>query len=353
LRRDVASNRFECPTIARRRLAGINAGQLMMVQTLLIGVGAGVASALLFASPASGAALAPLLLIIAPLPILIAAIGWSHWAGLIAIAAAAVALMVITGTPSVQSALLPFILGIGFPAWLLGYFALLARSDPSGDGLLWYPVGTLVLWSAVLSAGTTLSIIPFYGWDVETFRGNLRALFEAALLGEKGSGGATSDTARFIDFLVTITPPVAAALGTVTNMFNLWLAARVLAISGRLRRPWPELPAMRLPAAAPALLVAAWAASLAGGMLGLAANAVAWAVLVAHAIVGLAVVHAITRGQPARAGILIALYAGLPVFAFLQIPRWPLLALAAIAVIDFGFDLRGRAASHPPPAIRE
>src|SRR5262245_26554658 len=252
------------------RSDGINAGQLKMMQTPLIGVGAGVAAALLFAAPTSGAALAPLLLIIAPLPILIAAIGWSHWAGLFAIAAAAMALMVITGTTSAQSAFLPFILAIGLPGWLLGYLTLLARPDPAGNDLLWYPVGSLVLWSAVLGAGTTLSIIPFYGWELETFRGNLRSLFEAALLGEKA--GATPDAAGFIDFLVTIMPPVSAALGAVTNMFNLWLAARVLSISGRLRRPWPELPAMRLPPAAPALLAAAWAASFASGMLGLAAN---------------------------------------------------------------------------------
>jgi hypothetical protein len=352
LRRDVASNRFEGLTIAMRS-AGINAGQLKMVQTLLIGIGAGVAAALLFASPASGAALAPLLLIIAPLPILIAAIGWSHWAGLFAIAASAVALMVITGTTSVQSALLPFILVVAVPAWLLGYLALLARPAPGGNGLLWYPVGTLVLWAAVLGAGTTLSIIPFYGWDLESFRGNLRTLFEAALLGEKGIGSATPETARLIDFLVGVMPTVAAAFGTITNLLNLWLAARILDISGRLHRPWPDLPAMRLPAAAPGLLVAAFAVSFAGGMLGLAASAVASAVLVGHAAVGLAVMHMLTRGQPARIGILIAMYAGLPVFALLRIMHWPLLALAAIAVVDLVFDLRGRVATHRPPVVGE
>ena len=97
-----------------------SAGQLMMVQNLLIGVGAGVASALLFATPASGAALAPLLMIVASLPILIAAIGWSHWAGLFAVAVAAVALILVSDAGSVQSALVPFIVGVGAPAWWLG-----------------------------------------------------------------------------------------------------------------------------------------------------------------------------------------------------------------------------------------
>ena len=70
-----------------------SAGQLMIVHNLLIGIGSGIAAALLFATPASGAALAPLLMIMAPLPILIAAIGWSHWAGSFAVAVAAVALV--------------------------------------------------------------------------------------------------------------------------------------------------------------------------------------------------------------------------------------------------------------------
>ena len=55
-----------------------------MVQLILIGIGAGAATALLFASVASGSPLSVPLFYLAPLPILIAALGWSHWAALIA-----------------------------------------------------------------------------------------------------------------------------------------------------------------------------------------------------------------------------------------------------------------------------
>ena len=58
-----------------------------MVQILLVAMGAGAAAALLFASVASGSLIATLLFYLAPLPILIAAIGWSHLAGLVARAA--------------------------------------------------------------------------------------------------------------------------------------------------------------------------------------------------------------------------------------------------------------------------
>ncbi|MEA2808005.1 MAG: hypothetical protein QOJ17_2146, partial [Rhodospirillaceae bacterium] len=46
-----------------------------MMQIVLIGLGAGTAAALLFASVVSGATAAMLLLLLAPLPILIVALG--------------------------------------------------------------------------------------------------------------------------------------------------------------------------------------------------------------------------------------------------------------------------------------
>ena len=52
---------------------------------------------------------------------------------------------------------------------------------------------------------------------------------------------------RLIDFLVAAIPPAAAVLATITNMLNLWLAARVVKFSGRLKRPWPQLSAMTFP----------------------------------------------------------------------------------------------------------
>ena len=55
-----------------------------MTQIVLVGLGAGAAAALLFASVSSGALVSILLFYLAPLPILIAALGWSHWSGLIA-----------------------------------------------------------------------------------------------------------------------------------------------------------------------------------------------------------------------------------------------------------------------------
>ena len=55
-----------------------------MTQVILIGVGAGATAALLFGSVASGNGFSLILFSLASLPIMIAALGWSHWAGLVA-----------------------------------------------------------------------------------------------------------------------------------------------------------------------------------------------------------------------------------------------------------------------------
>src|SRR6476619_2755422 len=69
-----------------------------MIQVLLIGLGAGAAAALLFASVASGSPISVVLFYLAPLPILIAALGWSHWAALIAAVVASASLAAIFGS---------------------------------------------------------------------------------------------------------------------------------------------------------------------------------------------------------------------------------------------------------------
>src|SRR5215212_11532433 len=112
-----------------------------MLQIVFIGIGAGGAAALLFASVASGSLLATLLFYLAPLPILIAGLGWSHLAGAVAAATAALGLGAILGMYFFAA----FFIGVGLPACWLGYLTLLARPvSPSGNGasptaLEWYP----------------------------------------------------------------------------------------------------------------------------------------------------------------------------------------------------------------------
>jgi hypothetical protein len=319
-----------------------------MIVIFLIGIGAGAATALLFASVASGSPLSVVLFYLAPLPILLAALGWSHWAGLIA------AVFASAGLAAVFSSyfFVMFLIGVGLPAWWLGYLTLLARPvEGAPDGLEWYPVGHLVVWAAILGAGVVVAGMLHFGTDEESYRSSLRTFMERMLRG--GTRTPTlpaelpqgTDMGRVIDFLVVALPPTAAVVTTITNLLNLWLASRVARISGRLRRPPSDLASMQFPAYAPALIAAAVAVSFIPGLVGSFGTVFTASLLMAYAILGLAVMHAITRGMASRPFALGGLYAVLLFFG------WPVLLLSMLGLADTAFDLRGRAARRrgPPP----
>lgn len=319
-----------------------------MIVIFLIGIGAGAATALLFASVASGSPLSVVLFYLAPLPILLAALGWSHWAALIA------AVFASAGLAAVFSSyfFVMFLIGVGLPAWWLGYLTLLARPvEGAPDGLEWYPVGHLVVWAAILGAGVVVAGMLHFGTDEESFRSSLRSFMERMLRG--GTRAPTlptelpqgADMGRVIDFLVIALPPTAAVVTTITNLLNLWLASRVARISGRLRRPPSDLASMQFPAYAPALIATAVAVSFVPGLIGSFGTVFTVSILMAYAILGLAVMHAITRGMASRPIALGGLYAVLIFFG------WPVLILSMLGLADTAFDLRGRAARRrgPPP----
>jgi hypothetical protein len=321
-----------------------------MLQIVLIGLGAGTAAALLFASVASGSTAAMLLLLLAPLPILIAALGWSHWAGLVAAAVAAACLAVVG-----VDFLTVFLFGVGLPAWWLSYLALLARPAPPPNGREWYPVGRLVLWAACINAlivGTTLLS---FGTDLASLQSALRAVLDSRLDDVAGEQLENpDDAARLVDLMVMFVPAAAAASFTLFTVFNLWLAGRIVKISGRLQRPWPPLADMRFPSFAPAVLGAAVAGSFLPDLIGVSLSALAASLMIAHVLLGLAVVHALTIGLSGRGFILGCVYAAIVLFSWPI--RWPLLFIGLLGMTDALFDLRGliarrrRPPAAPPPS---
>jgi hypothetical protein len=327
-----------------------------MVQFVLIGIAAGAASALLALSGIVGPSASVLLFIFAGLPIMIVAIGWSHWSALIAIATATFGLTAVVS----WKIALPFAVTLGLPAWWLGYLTLLARSVGPNQELEWYPVSGLVIWAALLASAAVVLAIPFYGWDQESLHTALRAGMERSIRMRSGlPQGApleipgVSDPHRVIDVLAWLAPYLSAAVGTVINLANLWLAATIVRISSRLRRPWPDIPAMRLHPYAAAFALFAFAASFLPGIIGTVTGIFATGMTVACAAFGLALVHATTRGMNARGFILGAVYAAL--FLFGSTFGWSILIAALVGIADAFFDFRNRLASRQklPPVSRE
>jgi hypothetical protein len=310
-----------------------------MTQIIFIGFGAGVASALLYASLISGAALSIILFCLAPLPIMIAGLGWSHWAGLIAGAVACAGLALAVDPYSGVG----FSISVALPAWWLGYLAMLARHDATQNSVEWYPVGRVVLWSAFVGALIMVAVIPQFGMDLQSFQSGLKSWFADLLrpepqntaIGELGS----SDQSQLIDLLVLVFPPVAAVVYTLSLTFNLWLAGSIVRISGRLSRPWPDFSAMSFPKGASLLVVGSLAGSFLPDLFGIVSSILFASLLMAYALLGFAVLHAITQGMSIRGFLLAGTYAIVILFAW---SVWPVLIMSLFGLVDTAFNLRFR-----------
>jgi hypothetical protein len=319
-----------------------------MISIVLIAIAAGSASALMFASMVSGALISVLLLYLAPLPLMVAALGWGPLCATIGGIAAAIGLGAIFGLPYC----IAFAVAIALPAWWLGHLALLGRPVPnavaSGNGASppapvfeWYPVGRILLWTTGFAVLTTMAVLLTLGSDAATITGVIR---RGAVLMLGPDEAANGEAKRGIDVLVTIAPAAAAIVAMMTLTLNLWLAARITATSARLQRPWPDLKATALPPMILAVLSAAIAFCFVGGLLAILAQTVAAALVMAYALVGFAVLHTVTLTLKNRALWLSCSYAIVTVFG------WPVLAMAALGLADAVFGLRQRyLQSRPPP----
>jgi hypothetical protein len=282
-----------------------------MPYTLLIALGAGLVSATVFASATTGPLLMRMaLFLLTPLPLFLAGLGVGPMTAAIA-GIAGTALVFAAGS---LTAAVVFAASQALPVFLLSYLATLNRT--TGDLTEWYPVGRIVLAAALIAGAFATLTLLLLGGDVDALRASLRALLEnfvntelpkmpdAPTLGPKEIDEATA--------LALALLPAASAISTMGSLlFNMWLAGRITLASGRLQRPWPDLPALTFPVGTPLLLVVATGAGLLPGLAGLIGAGFAGPLFLAYVLLGLAVVHYITRGRSWRPFALWALYAAL------------------------------------------
>jgi Predicted membrane protein (DUF2232) len=314
-----------------------------MLHRLIVALGAGCAAALLFAVSAQSSLLAMTLAYLAPLPIMIATLGWGLDAGAVA-AAIAIAVLAVVAEP--LSAML-FAGSVALPAWVLAAFSItplaryLRRVKP--DAPVHAPVGAIVFLAALLgmlaSVVVLTTLVMLYGGYHEGARRVAEAI--TTLAGDAFESAPGNVTAReFADALVRYGPPAIAASTLMMLCVNLYAAARSTQLSRNLPRPWPDVPTtLALPwpvgVAFLACLGAAYALpvpiaqyfSIGAGGLG-----------AALALQGLAVAHALSRGLKMRPLMLVALYACCVLRAKYTLP-----VLAVLGVIDGFLKLRSRA----------
>ncbi|HWX14857.1 MAG TPA: hypothetical protein VNY06_08470 [Methylocella sp.] len=327
-----------------------------------LGIGAGVAAAILFSLAGRGTPFAAALANLSPLPIMIAMLGF----GLVAGAASVVsATLTVAGlfyarqkfghVDAAALAGLTFSFFIGLPALWLSLLSILSRAKGSPNWVVTTRVGSFfsreycpldrvlsytTSISATIGVAIAISISTLYGgFDLalEKLTAEIVPVLEPLLSRVHLPPGV--DARYLAETVVLAAAPAAAGGSLMMMMLNLWFAGRVVQLSGQLPRPWPDIAGeLRLPRN---FLLVFGAASVVGpyfgGLPGLIVITIAATIGVAFALVGLAVAHFVTRGLSIRTPLLILVY-------LLLVITWPLplLVLLLIGVLETAFSLRDR-----------
>jgi hypothetical protein len=322
-----------------------------MTNKYIIGLILGLTSAVVFVSAATGPLLVRVaLFLITALPVFLAGLGWGMGAALAAGLGGTLAVSVLDVRPA-----LLFAASQALPALVLSHLAMLSRevavAPDTEPGRQWYPPGRLVIAAALLSALPATLWLVMLGSDLAELKTSLEGPIGEFIRtqmphGPDGAPLSDEDVKRITEAIVALLPMGSAMSWMIALLTNLWLAGRIMVASGHLVRPWPDLAAMTYPPGTPLALAATTAASLMGGATGLAASGFAGALFLAYVLLGLAVIHYVTRGSPWRPFLLWGLY------ATLLLASAPLsLPLALLGLAETFLHLRARfSAARSPPA---
>ncbi len=329
----------------------------MNFTAIAIGLGAGLASALLLATFVSGSPIAIFLAALSLLPLLIAGFGWGWTSALAGAVVASIGLSVAT-TFGFGAA---YFLSIGAPAAWLAYIALLGRpaeeSEDAGvraaGGMEWYPAGRILAALSIMAGALGCLFILQFGFSLDAYIEATRPSVEASLrMMSRMQGAAATGTpavgteqhAALVRLMALMLPIVLVAFVFIMLVINTVIAGKIVVRSGRTARPWPDLATTELPRG---LLLITLALTLAGlvlpGIVGLFAGLFATTFLFAYFLQGLAVMHVVTRGRPARSLILSFVYFSVLLLSF------PGLVIVLVGLLDGLMNIRRRFAAPPAP----
>jgi hypothetical protein len=298
-------------------------GSMPSFNVIAVGIGAGVASALGFIAPSTGTALAIPLFMLSPLTAVIASLGWGTSAGVVAVVADAA---VVAAYASPTAALL-HVLMAPLPAVVLSHVLGLARSaDPARPDAarLWFPLGA-VLTVATIVVGLTTMLSGLLAGVNDTEL--LHDLARGMLMGANGPEPEPAQIEAMVRFIIAVMPVASPAIWFLVTIANLYLGARVARMSDRLARPWEPLDAATPPRAAAGATVGLGVLTAIDGPIGWIAAPFFGTTLALMLLMGLAVLHRFTRGNPLRPVWLAAIWASL-------ILTLPAVILTVIGLLD-------------------
>lgn len=267
-------------------------------QTVLVGLGGGLASAVLFYSAAHGGIFLKIVLfILTPLPALIAALGWGSVAAVSGAVAGAI-VMALAATPTFGFG---YFLVLGLPLILIAWLADLGRPRPDGSGTDWYPAGHAIADLAAYAGLLPTAFAAMIGGSFAVLKPDITPFVRVltARMHDQLGGPAPTETTveRWTNLMIDAMPPTIAGYWLLLIVINLYLAGRVTHASGHLIRDWPDLHRLAFPVWMPLALAVSFALTLLEGTPRLIGSGLAGAFLIAYALMGLAVLHCISKGR--------------------------------------------------------
>ncbi len=201
-----------------------------------------------------------------------------------------------------------------------------------------------------MAGGVAALSIPLFGMDVETYRTNIEQILDKVFLANLPGGlppGVDKEQMRpVVELLIRVLPGASATVWFAIMVLNMWSAAKIVTLSGRAVRPWPDLTIMSYPGSLALGFVASLLGIFTPGIAGIIATGFAGAFLVAYLLLGLVVLHVLARNSSFRHIMLASLYLGILLFG------WAALLVAMIGIGDPMLKLRERSLAKgaaPPP----
>lgn len=306
-----------------------------MTQIILISIGAGLLSALLFASILTGSLVAIILQIFSQLPLQTVSLTFGPRTSLVAAFAAVTALLLVSGLPGQT---LSYALNLAAPALIASYLAGLKNTDLPDDNLTaWYPIGRILTIVAAAAVIIFIFLSLYFGFSPDNAVAAIEAqtlnMFDPAL----ESGQITPETIRQLAvFFVSLFPFVAAAGLVVMTTVNLVLAIRIARRYGTFKRPPTSIQLLDIPRIVHLVALAAVVIIWTSGAPHPFITAIAGGASTLVIFSGFAALHALTSRLASRRIILFATYGSIILFTF------PLLLILILGWIDGFLNLRGR-----------
>lgn len=308
-------------------------------QTLFITGIAGTTSVVLLTAGLLGSGLALPLLLLSPLPIAIASLGWGSVAGLSAAIAGFLGVVVLS---HIYSALF-YGAAFALPIAYLSHITGLSRQNTPDEKEQWFPLGDVLLRTGLIAGGVFGLAFAQLNYNEAEISRTAVEVFDDIL---RQAGPVTTDGLRngidaqqteLITFSARLIPFFLPGIWLLILWFNLWLGAKIVRISGRLNRPSFTLYDTELPVWVLFVFTAAIIAhALLTPPISHISSAFIGSIGMVLVFMGCTTMHVLVKGNKFGGVIIGLLYSSIFFFVF------PIFIMALLGLIDLVFKIRQR-----------